>query len=405
VKHIVVILLLSLWVTSTVAQNAIKNLERQKNQIEKDILYANSLITKTQSEQKVNLDNLNLIQANLVARRTYINEMDRQLSMLSAEIVDKQKRIASLYDELAYLKKNYAKMLNFAYRNRTPHTQLMFILSSSDFNQAYWRITYLKAYSEHRINQAKNIVRQSEALKSDLSALMLKKVEHQHLLNQKTIELLALDVEEKEYQTILYALQTKEAELRRDLEAKQKQAALFNKQIQTAIAEEALREEKRHREIEKQNKEMAAKIIADEQTLTLKFEKQLGNLPFPLAQSIVVNRFGVYKHPVLPDIMMICNGIDLSTTDGAVVSAVADGTVSQIFTNGPTTNVLVRHGIYLTAYFYLKGVTVRVGDTVHARQPIGMVATAPDSPYAILHFELWKQTTKQDPEKWLTKRI
>jgi septal ring factor EnvC (AmiA/AmiB activator) len=411
VKHIVVILLLSLWAAAGVAQNAIKSLERQKKQIEKDIIYTNSLIAQTQSEQKVNLDNLNLIQVNLATRRAYINEIDKLLTALSAEIVDKQKRIAALYDELAYLKKNYAKLLNFAYRNRTPHTQLMFILSSDDFNQAYWRIAYLKTYSEHRINQAKNISQQSEALKSELSTLVVKKTEQQYLLNQKTIEMLALDAEEKEYQATIYALQSKEAELRRDLEAKKKQAALFNKQIQTAIAEEAHREAERRREIEKKNKEMAAKIVADEHALTLQFEKQYGNLPSPLAQSVVVTHFGVYKHPVLKDIMMASNGIDFSTTDGAVVSVVADGTVSGIFTSGPTANVLVRHGTYFTTYSHLKGITVRVGDIVRAKQPIGMVATVPDSPRAILHFELWKQTDrqgypaeKQDPEKWLAKR-
>jgi septal ring factor EnvC (AmiA/AmiB activator) len=393
-----------LWAAAAPAQKTVQNLEQQKKQIERDIAYTNSLIDQTQSEQKATLDNLNLIQANLASRRKYIEDIDKQLATLSGEIVVKQKRIADLYDELAYLKKNYAKMLQFAYRNRMPHTQLMFILSSDDFNQAYWRTTYLKAYSEHRIKQAKNISRQNEALKSELSSLMVKKTEQQYLHSQKTAELLALDAEEQKYQSTISALQAREQELRRDLEAKRRQSALLDAQIQAAIAEEARREAMRRREMEKKSKEMAEKFVTDERTLTRKFEKLHGKLPFPVAQSIVVTHFGVYEHPVLKGIRVTSNGIDLSTTDGAVVSVVADGVVRRVFTTGSVTTVLVQHGLYYTTYTHLRGITVRAGDAVRARQPIGMVAPAPDSPRAILHFELWKQTVKQDPEGWLAKK-
>ncbi|MDR1022958.1 MAG: peptidoglycan DD-metalloendopeptidase family protein [Prevotellaceae bacterium] len=408
-KHIFIrlpfiILLLALRAAALAAQTPIQNLEQQKKQIEADIAYTNSLITQTQSEQKASLDNLSLIQANLVARQEYIGEIDKQLVSLSTEITNRQKKVVTLYDELTLLKENYAKMLNFAYRNRLPYMQLMYILGSDDLNQAYRRITYLKAYSEHRVSQAKSIARQSEELKSELSALKVQKSEQQLLFNQKTVELLALDVEEKDYRSTIYALQAKEKELMQDLERKKRQAVLLNAQIQNAIAEETRREAERRREIERKNKEMAAKVAADEHTLTLNFEKQRGSLPAPVARSVVVTRFGVYDHPVLTGIKVTSNGIDLSTTDGAVVSVVADGVVRRIFTTGSTISLLVQHGLYYTVYTHLKGISVRVGDTVRAGQPVGMVAPAPDSKRAILHFELWKQTAKHNPEEWLSKK-
>jgi septal ring factor EnvC (AmiA/AmiB activator) len=404
VKHIYAISLLVLWATLLSAQNPRKNLEQQKKRVEADIAYTNSLIAKTKSEQKVSLDNLNLIQANLVSRREYIGQMDKLLANLSAEIVSQQQKIATLYDELARLKENYAKMLNFAYRNRLPYTQLMYVLGSEDFSQAYRRIVYLKAYSSHRINHAKSLARQSDTLKSSLSALQVKKAEQQLLFNQKTIEALALDAEEKEYQLTIQTLKTREKELLRDLEAKKKQAQQLNKQVQNAIAEETRREEVRRREIEKKNKEMAAKALADERTLTLKFEDQRGKLPVPVAQSVVVTHFGDYNHPVLKGIKVTSNGIDLSTTEGAVVSVVADGVVRRIFTTGSVTSMLIQHGQYYTVYTHLNGITARVGDIVSAGQPIGLVTSAPNSNRAILHFELWKQAAKHNPEEWLSKR-
>ncbi len=82
---------------------------------------------------------------------------------------------------------------------------------------------------------------------------------------------------------------------------------------------------------------------------------------------------------------------------------VAEGVVRRIFTTGAVTSIMVQHGFYYTVYTHLTSVTVQVGDRLRARQAIGMVTPAPDSDRAILHFELWRQTVKQDPERWLAK--
>ncbi len=397
------ILTLLLWSFSLAAQNSVKKLEQQKKQVESDIAYTNSLIDKTKSEQQAGLDNLNLIQSNITSRKDLISSIDNQLIVLSLEIADKQKRIAVLYDNLAKLKENYAKMIAFAYRNRNTYTQLMYILAADDLNQAYRRMSYLKTYSDHRVKQARNITQQSEAISQELSALKMKKAEQEYLLSQKTVELVALDVEEKQYQATLVDLQAREKELRKDLEAKKKQAARLNRQIEDAIAEEARREEARRREVERKNKAAAVKMAEDELADNVKFEKLRGHLPMPVAKGVVVTRFGVYDHPVLKGIKVTSNGIDISTSTGAVAMVVAEGVVRRIFTTGAVTSIMVQHGFYYTVYTHLTAVTVQVGDRLRARQAIGMVTPAPDSDRAILHFELWRQTVKQDPERWLAK--
>lgn len=397
-RKIYVLILLLSSLSLAAQTNSVKRLEQQKKQVESDIAYTNSLIDRTKSEQKASLDNLNLIQSNIVSRKELILSIDGQLAILSLEIADKQKRVAMLYDDLAKLKENYAKMVNFAYRNRNTYTQLMYILAADDLNQAYRRMSYLKTYSDHRIKQARNITLQSEAINRELSTLKVKKAEQEYLLSQKTVELVALDVEERLYQATLVDLQAKESELRRDLEAKRRQAAKLNSQIEDAIAEEVRREEARRREVERKNKAAAVKMVEAEVADNIKFEKQRGRLPMPVAQGVIVTRFGVNDHPVLKGIKVASNGIDISTSSGAVATAVADGVVSKIFTIGAETSIMVRHGAYYTVYTHLKAITVRVGDEVRARQPIGLVMPPPDSDHAILHFEVWRQTVKQKPE-------
>ncbi len=399
----ILILLLSGISLSAQTNSTVKKLEQQKKQVESDIAYTNSLINKTKTEQKASLDNLNLIQVNIVSRKTLISSIDKQLAILSVEIADKQKRVAVLYDDLAKLKENYAKMVNFAYRNRDTYTQLMYILAADDLGQAYRRMSYLKTYSEHRIKQAKNITQQSESIKHELDALKVKKAEQEYLLGKKTVELVGLGAEEKQYQNTLVKLTAREKDLRKDLEAKKKQAAKLDKNIEDAIAEEARREEARRREMEKKNKTAAAKMAEAEVVGNTKFEKMRGSLPMPVAKGVVVTRFGVYDHPVLKGIKVTSNGIDISTSEDAVVKVVADGVVRKVFTTGAVTSVLVQHGLYYTVYTHLKAVKVQAGDEIRAAQPIGLVTPAPDSDRAILHFELWKQTVKQNPEIWLAR--
>ncbi len=398
------LLILLLHGLSPMAQtNSLSKLEQQKKQLESDIAYTNSLIDKTKSEQKAGLDNLSLIQTNIASRKELVSSIDKQLIILSIEITEKQKKVALLYDDLAKLKENYAKMVAFAYRNRNTYTQLMFIFASDDLNQAYRRLTYLKTYSEHRVKQAHNITLQSEIINRELAALKVKKAEQEYLLGQKSRELIALDAEEKQYQAKLESLQTREKELRNDLEEKKRLAARLNKQIEDAIAEVARREEESRRNVEKRDKVAAVKMAEAEVLASSKIEKMRGRLPMPVAKGVIVTRFGVYDHPVLKGIKVISNGIDISTNDGAVITVVADGVVRRIFTTGAVTSILVQHGLYYTVYTHLKAVTVQAGDVVRARQPLGMVTPAPDSDRAILHFELWRQSVKQDPEQWLAK--
>ena len=403
IRHIFTLVLLLQGHLLAAQTNSLSKLEQQKKQVESDIAYTNSLIDRTRSEQRANLNNLNLLQTNIVSRRELVASIDKQLIILSIEIAEKQKKVTLLYDDLAKLKENYAKMVAFAFRNRDTYTQLMYILASEDMNQAYRRLSYLKTYSDHRVKQARNITAQSEAITRELATLKVKKAEQEYLLGQKSMELIALDAEERQYQATLQALQMKEKDLRNDLEEKKRLAARLNKQIEDAIAEESRREEVRRRDVERRDKAEIVKMNEAEMLATSKIEKMRGRLPMPVAKGVVVTRFGIYDHPVLKGIKVISNGIDIFTNDGAVVTVVADGTVRKIFTTGAVTSILVQHGLYYTVYTHLKAVTVQPGDIIRARQPLGMVTPAPDSDRAILHFELWRQSVKQDPELWLAK--
>jgi len=64
----------------------------------------------------------------------------------------------------------------------------------------------------------------------------------------------------------------------------------------------------------------------------------------------------------------------------------------------------VRHGNYLTVYANLSDVFVKPNEKVKTGQALGRIFTdSEDGNTTILHFELWKERTKLNPENWLIK--
>ena len=137
--------------------------------------------------------------------------------------------------------------------------------------------------------------------------------------------------------------------------------------------------------------------------LAAEFEANKGKLPWP-ADGPVVEKFGKHNHPVYTSITMpFNNGIGISLSPGTYVNSVFDGEVKRvIMMPGYNKCVLVQHGNYFSFYCKLGQVSVKAGDKVKTGQTIGQVDTIDGQ--AMLHLQIWKEKTPQNPEAWLRSR-
>ncbi len=127
------------------------------------------------------------------------------------------------------------------------------------------------------------------------------------------------------------------------------------------------------------------------------FAAQRGKLPSPMAGATVVDSYGVHAHPTQKGIKVDNKGVNLKSVPGATVRVIAGGEVRKIFTvGGMGTSILVRHGEYLTVYSSLESVSVKAGDVLYGGQIIGRVGVD-----GLLHFEVWKETSTQNPAHWV----
>ena len=132
------------------------------------------------------------------------------------------------------------------------------------------------------------------------------------------------------------------------------------------------------------------------------FKKNKGQLPWPIDDGIVTGYFGIHQHPVLDDVNIINNGIDIDTNEKTVAKAVFDGRVVKIVAiPGGNHAVVISHNDYFTVYSNLSDVSVSTGEKISALQTLGTIHTNKQDMRTVLEFQLWFKSKKIDPLLWL----
>ena len=388
-----ILILLSMSAVGAAAQN-ISDLNKRRQKAEQEITYIDNLLKKNSSDKQNSLQQLELTQQKIKSRKQIVADMDAQIHLLESDLAKKQGEVAVLQANLDTLKKSYEQLLYQAYKNRDERLWLMFILSSNDLSLAYRRWQYFKNYSEYINEQALKIQQMSDALTVEINSLNVKKETLAKHKREREREVGTLQKEETSVQNMTRNFAAQEKQLSKKMADQRRAIERINKQIEKIIADQAKTDEKKRRE--------NPNLPAADNALSARFQDNRGKLPWPVRKGVITEKFGEHFHPVFKNIKLSPNnGIDISTDDNSPALCVFDGEVRRIFmVPGMNNCVMVQHGEYYTLYCKLANVSVKVGDKVTTGQVLGTIFTADN---AVLHFELWKGTTKINPELWLKK--
>ena len=229
-----------------------------------------------------------------------------------------------------------------------------------------------------------------EARKKAAEQAAAKKKREEELARKKA----AAEQAERENQKRIAEAREREARAKTPQEAQQAQAD------REATERKAEAERRRHRqEVAKAKKESeeAMTMSTDDRKLSNNFESNRGRLPMPITGSYrIVSHYGQYNVEGLKGVTLDNKGINIMGQSGAQARAIFNGEVSAVFSFDGASVVMVRHGSYISVYCNLKSVSVRKGQKVSTRQPLGTVGS--DN---ILQFQLRRETAKLNPEVWL----
>ncbi len=378
------------------AQKSKSQLEKEKLAAQKSILEAQQILKETTARQKGSMGQLRAINKQVEARQKLIRSIKQEMLILDEGIREDFTVITALENDLSDLKEEYAAMVYSSYKSSNNFNRLTFLFASESFDQLIMRLKYLQQYSRARKNQVKLINEVRDELLREKEQLEKRKIEKEQLLAEQMNETKKLQKLKKEQNQVLTNLKSREKELRKQIAQRQKDVARLEKMIAKMIREE----------IRKSNlaSEKSKTVEINLSNLTASFEKNKSKLPWPTSSGFISGHFGTHPHPVYKGIQVRNDGIDIQTKKNEKVRAVFPGKVKKIVVvPGMKYVILIQHGNYYTLYARLKEVYVQMGQQIGINDVLGAVNTDQNG-VSELQFQIWKNTTKLNPETWLVKK-
>jgi septal ring factor EnvC (AmiA/AmiB activator) len=331
------------------------------------------------NDEAYSLNELNLLSLNIEKRTGYITDLKTELKNINSQISNLSNTVKKLEIELNTSKTIYKKLIYFAYIYKYKYNNFTFIVTAGDINKIFYRIKFLKLLTQYR----KRIIEAIEFVKTEL-------------LSQKEILEEYSDIKSN----IVEKLNNQNTILESDLN--QKILAITNlQQKNNNLRKELLNKEELYSEILNYLNTNSKNVDSELSEKTLNFETAKGQLKLPIKNGIVIKQFGEYKHPVLEQVTIRNDGIDIAPSDEYNVRAVFDGVVTNIISiPGENHAILIKHGDYFSVYTNIIDLEVVANQYINENQIIGKVPEI-ENEVTVINFQIWYLTEKQNPLDWI----
>jgi septal ring factor EnvC (AmiA/AmiB activator) len=429
-KRSLLILMVILCVYSYQAQKKVdtNKLKQKEKELQKKIENTKNLIKLTRNSEQLTIAEIAILNNQIAYREQLLANITFQMRKLEEEIEATKLQIIQIENSLNVLKAEYIKMLQYAYKTRHNEYDILYILSSESYSEAYYRMKYIEQYADYRIKQVEKIKQTQALLNTKIEELNKTKEEKKIVAENQEKEKENYVKDKDTQQQTLTKLKQNEQSLKAQLVEAEKQKAKIANDIKKAI-EAAILEEKKKAEAEAKKKAEAAaknpknttttKVTTppknvsltetpESQALSKTFALNKGKLPWPVEKGEVTSSYGRRSHPEFAGLEIDEKGIGITTLKGATVRAVFDGEVSSVLVfSGAGKVVIISHGSYKSVYGNLQEVFVSKGDKVKTKQSIGKLMPSDNGTVSEAHLEIWKTVgsvpSTENPALWIFK--
>ncbi len=382
------LIILLLYSFNQYSQQSRSSLEKERDVNLVKIQEAETILKETEKSKNITVGKLNVINKQIRNRQSLISNLRSDIKVQSGEIILIRNLIISLKRDLRILNNEYSDMIYSSYKSRSSLDKLTYIFSSKDYNQMFRRFNYIFQYSKFRKNQIIEINKVYEELEYQENNLSDINKKQKKLLDDELSENNKLQKLKGRQRKIISDLNKKQRNLRKEI-------------AERKVALENL--DKLIRDIIRREKEALLKNGDDDINLleiTEGFEANIGKFEWPVKSGFISNKFGEHPHPIIKNIKVKNDGIDIQTSKSSQVYAIYDGKVSTVaFIPGMNNVVIINHGEYYTLYAKLKNLKVQKGDLISEKQVIADLVTNNDG-ITQLQFQIWKNNIKLNPESF-----
>ena len=384
-----------LFIVADLRSQSKKLLEKQKIEIQNEIKVIEQKLSNSSKKKGVIISNAEDLNYKIKLQQNLISNINNQLNLILIEIDDNEIQLSNLKNKELSLKEELAKMLLIGYKKKSNLNKLMFIFSSSSFQQAYKRLQYFKQYANFQSKTLSKIKITSSEIENVIIALDSQKTNKQLLMNENENIKKELSIQYSDLNELIAEVNKDQKKYKNEIKEKQKLSREIDKKIEKLIRE-ALANSKRN--------EGGFKLSEEAQLISKNFNANKGRLPSPVIRGNVVLGFGKQPHPIVKTATIQSNGVRIRTSSDVEARTIFDGQVySIIVSKNNSRTVLIQHGNFFTVYKNLSQTYVSKGDKLKTKQVIGKIATDPLNGQTILSFSIFYNGVPQNPRTWIYK--
>ena len=387
-----------LWSGEKSSKDIQKDIDSRKTQLQSlrnEIKNIEDKLHRKNKEAISNTEILLSLENKIVLTEKLIRSLNKEERYINGLIQTTEKQIHEMETLLAKLKKQLTQRLQYLYVHGRP-TILETVLLAEDWNNAIYRIKYLDVLAEYEKILRQKMKQTLIELSDEKIKLVIERNRKTSLLNEKKNEGANLKRDKQKRKNILASIKRDKDELEASRSTKTQVISEMEALIKKLYSDKAAM---------KKREEELARIRAERNKATTgNFAKMKGKLPWPV-QGPIIRKFGTSKNSNT-GVVTENVGIDIQANSGAFVKSVLDGVVSTItYIRGHGNIIIIDHGGgFSTVYAQIDKITVHENEYVQKGNAIASVVKAEDDSVSKLHFEVWGNQNKLNPEIWLIRQ-
>ena len=359
---------------------SIKDTEKQIDELKNFIKQGNEEVKELQSQSAKTKKIIQITNKNIKNSESLIRAYNTKINLYNKQLKNLEEAVIRNNEKIDEIKESYKKRSISLYKNKDLKFS-NYIFNSNSFSQMIYRLKYFNIISEinkESVQKIKTTQNFNKKKTGEITSL-LRNVGQSKKNRAKEIDNLR---DKKNFQEkLLNDIRKEEKDIKNEI----------NEKIQQVNALEKLR-----KKIIEDKKKFNEQQLASLKSITRDIRQYKGKLNWPVDGKIVKS-FGPQWNPKL-NTTLDNPGIDISARSTLPVKSVFDGYVSTItFILGYGTTVIIDHNNnYFTVFTHLENLLISEDTLVREGQNIGYVSNE-----NIIHFEIWGNNQKLDPQKWL----
>ena len=369
-------------------KDKISTLRQEIEDVEKGIIKKTQEAIST-TEILIDLEN------KITLTEKLIRSLAREERFVASMIYDTQERIRRKKAYLNGLKEKLTLRLQHLYKHGKS-SFLKTIISADNWNEAIYRIKYLDILTKHELELRQELQDALTELEVEEKKLARELTKNRRIQSDKEIENSRLETDKKRRKKYLNKVNNQKSTLEDNLKQKQRMIAEIESLINKLFNDKS--------SMKKREDELVRIRAMQNRATSGNFAKMKGKLPWPV-QGKIISRFGNQKNRKLNTITENV-GIEIQAAVGTPVITVLDGVISVItYIRGHGNIIIVDHGGgFSTVYAQIENIQVNENEYIQAGDRLAKIASNGTSENGKLHFEVWGNQQKLNPEHWLTKK-